>query len=82
MYTDKHLIAPGREGWRLCMLTHAGFFTLFLLGGFAGGMPQRILCCEPAPANMKLLRRNVEMAGVAQKVQRAHCQLLFALLPK
>lgn len=46
----------------------AGFFTVFLLGGFAGGVPRLVLACEPAPANMELLRRNIEMCGAAGKV--------------
>ena len=46
----------------------AGFFTLFLLGGFAGGVPRFVLACEPAPANMRLLRQNIEMCGAAEKV--------------
>ena len=57
--------------WRV---VHAGFFTLFLLGGFAGGVPRLVISCEPAPATLELLRRNVGACGVAQKVQSAwHC---------
>ena len=52
-------------------VVHAGFFTLFLLGGFGGGVPQLVISCEPAPATSELLRHNVEACRVAQKVQSA-----------
>ncbi|CAL5219615.1 g1485 [Coccomyxa viridis] len=45
-----------------------GLFTLFLLGGFAGGLPRLILACEPAPANMRLLKQNIKTRRAAGKV--------------
>ncbi|CAK0762025.1 hypothetical protein CVIRNUC_002916 [Coccomyxa viridis] len=48
---------------------NVGFFTLFLLGGFGGGVPRLVISCEPAPATSELLRRNVEACGIAQKVR-------------
>ncbi len=62
-------------------MTHsccAGFFTLFLLGGAAGGVPEHVLSCEPAPATFEFLRHNIEASGAAEKVPLALSKLLFA----
>ena len=62
-------------------MTHsscAGFFTLFLLGGAAGGVPELFLSCEPAPATFHLLRHNIKTSGAAEKVPIVLSKLLFA----
>ncbi len=57
----------------------AGLFTLFLLGGFAGGLPRLILACEPAPANMRLLKQNIKTRRAAGKARIGCFQLRSVL---